>query len=130
MMYLPPKMQETLWPQEHCSNQSCRKIGTKKGIKSLSKLFSLTYLSPASIKELNENPSAQKCVHFINLIVILSKDRDIEEYLSSTNVCRHDLGKMTRGNKEVKEQGKEEDEMETDMEVEEVIEEEESERGS
>ncbi|GJV02361.1 zinc finger, CCHC-type containing protein [Tanacetum coccineum] len=38
----------------------------------------------------------------------------------------HDLGKMTRGNEEVKEQGKEEDEMETNVEVKEVIEEEES----
>nr|GEV58945.1 MAK10-like protein [Tanacetum cinerariifolium] len=71
----------------------------KKGIKSPSKLFSPKYLSPASIKEINENPSAPK----------------------------HDLGKIMGGNEEVKEQGKEEDEMETDMKVEEVIEEEESE---
>ncbi|GJZ15088.1 hypothetical protein Tco_0550765 [Tanacetum coccineum] len=73
----------------------------KKGIKSMSNLFSLKYLSPASIKELNKNPSALKRVHFVNSIVILSKDK-------------------------VKKQGKEEDEMETNMEVEEVIEEEES----
>ncbi|GJT00698.1 hypothetical protein Tco_0821867 [Tanacetum coccineum] len=99
----------------------------KKGIKSPSKLFSPKYLSPASIKELNKNPSAPKPVYFINLIVILSKDCDTEEDVSSTNVCRNDLGKMTRGNEEVKEQGKEEDEMETDMEVKEVINEEESE---
>ncbi|GJX26542.1 hypothetical protein Tco_0232838 [Tanacetum coccineum] len=99
----------------------------KKGIKSPSKLFSLKYLSPASIKELNKNPSAPKRVHFINSIVILSKDSDTKEDVSSTNECRHDLDKMTRGNEEVKKQGREEDEMETDMEVEEVIEEEESE---
>ncbi|GKE97382.1 hypothetical protein Tco_0020733 [Tanacetum coccineum] len=67
----------------------------------MSNLFSLKYLSPASIKELNKNPSALKRVHFVNSIVILSKDK-------------------------VKKQGKEEDEMETNMEVEEVIEEEES----
>ncbi|GJW56133.1 MAK10-like protein [Tanacetum coccineum] len=73
----------------------------KKGIKSPSKLFSPKYLSPASIKELNKNPSAPKRIHFVNLIVILSKDS--------------------------KEQGKEEDEMETNVEVKEVIEEEESE---
>ncbi|GJW07867.1 hypothetical protein Tco_1570290 [Tanacetum coccineum] len=99
----------------------------KKGIKSLSKFFSLKYLSPASIKELNKNPSAPKRVYFVNSIVILSKDSDTEEDISSTNACRHEIGKITRGNKEVKKQGKEEDEMETNMEVEEVIEEEESE---
>nr|GEU84595.1 hypothetical protein [Tanacetum cinerariifolium] len=97
-----------------------------KGIKSPSKLFSPKYLSPASIKELNENLSASKRVHFVNSIVILSKDRDTKKYVSSTNVCKHDLGKITGGNKEVKEQGNEEDEMETDIEVEKVIEEEES----
>ncbi|GKD64874.1 hypothetical protein Tco_1306982 [Tanacetum coccineum] len=97
----------------------------KKGIKSPSKLFSPKYLSPASIKELDNNPSASKRVHFVNSIVILSKDSDTEEDVSSTNTCRHDLNKMTRGNEEVKKQGREEDEMETDVEVEEVIEEEE-----
>ncbi|GJV81957.1 hypothetical protein Tco_1517827, partial [Tanacetum coccineum] len=45
------------------------------------------------------------------------KDSDTEKDVSSTNVCRHDLGKMTRGNEEVKKQGKEEDEMETNVEV-------------
>ncbi|GJT62711.1 hypothetical protein Tco_1006244 [Tanacetum coccineum] len=99
----------------------------KKGIKSPSKLISPKYLSLASIKELDKNLSASKRVHFVNSIVILSKDSDTEEDVSSTNTCRHDLGKMTRGNKEVKKQGMEEDEMETDVEVEEVIEEEESE---
>nr|GEW64039.1 protein kinase-like domain, concanavalin A-like lectin/glucanase domain protein [Tanacetum cinerariifolium] len=98
----------------------------KKGIKTPSKLFSPKYLSPTSIKELNENPSAPKRVHFVSLMVILGKYSDTEEDVSPTNVCRHDLDKMTGGNKEVKEQGNEEDEMETDMEVEEVIEEEES----
>ncbi|GKF36284.1 hypothetical protein Tco_0113042, partial [Tanacetum coccineum] len=98
-----------------------------KGIKSPLNLFSPKYLSPASIKELNKNPSALKRVHFINSIVILSKDSDMEEDASSTNVCRHDLGKMTRGNEKVKKQGKGEDEMEIDVEVKEVIKEEESE---
>ncbi|GJR43082.1 hypothetical protein Tco_1311185 [Tanacetum coccineum] len=99
----------------------------KKGIKSPSKLFTLKYLSPASIKELNKNLSAPKRVHFVNSIVILSKDSDMEEDVSSTNACRHDLGKIKRGNEEVNKQGREEDEMEIDVEVEEVIEEEESE---
>ncbi|GKB25276.1 hypothetical protein Tco_0864677 [Tanacetum coccineum] len=51
----------------------------------------------------------------------------MEEDVSSTNVCRHDLGKMTRGNEKVKKQGKGEDQMEIDVEVKEVIEEKESE---
>ncbi|GJR54010.1 retrovirus-related pol polyprotein from transposon TNT 1-94 [Tanacetum coccineum] len=99
----------------------------KNGIKSSSKLFSPKYLSPSSIKELNKNPSAPKRVYFVNSIVILSEDSDTEEDVSSTNARRRDLGKMTRGNKEVKEQGKEEDEMENNVEVKELIEEEESE---
>ncbi|GJU92287.1 hypothetical protein Tco_1304710 [Tanacetum coccineum] len=98
-----------------------------KGIKSPSKFFSPKYLSPTSIKELNKNPSTLKRVYFVNLIVILCKDNDTEEDVSTTNARRRDFGKMTRGNKEVKEQGKEEDEMETNMEVKDVNEEEESE---
>ncbi|GJS81159.1 hypothetical protein Tco_0747700 [Tanacetum coccineum] len=99
----------------------------KKGIKSPSKLFSPKYLSPASIKELNKNPSAPKHVYFVNSIVILSKDNDTKEGVSTTNIRRCDLSKMTRGNEEVKEQGNGEDEIETNVEVKEVIEEEESE---
>ncbi|GJS22772.1 hypothetical protein Tco_0451404 [Tanacetum coccineum] len=76
----------------------------KKGIKSPSKLFSLKYLSPTSIKELNKNLSALKSIHFINSIVVLSKD------------------------KEAKEQCKEEDEIGTAEEVEELFKREESER--
>ncbi|GJV61940.1 hypothetical protein Tco_1468040 [Tanacetum coccineum] len=99
----------------------------KKGIKSPSKFLSLKYLSPASIKELNKNPSSLKCVHFVNSIVILSTDSDTkEEDFSSTNACNLDLGGVVKGKEEVKEQGKEENEIEADMEVEEEIEEEES----
>ncbi|GJW38222.1 hypothetical protein Tco_0064067, partial [Tanacetum coccineum] len=100
----------------------------KKGIKSLSKLLSQKYLSHASIKELNKNPSSPKRVHFVNSIVILSTDSDTkEEDDSSTNACDLNLSGMVKGKEEVKEKGKEEDEIETDMEVEKVIEEEESE---
>nr|GEV59612.1 protein kinase-like domain, concanavalin A-like lectin/glucanase domain protein [Tanacetum cinerariifolium] len=100
----------------------------KKGIKNPSKLFSLKYLSPASIKELNKNPSAPKRVHFVNSIVILNTDSDTEkEDVSSTNAHEHELGNMVRRNEEVKEQGKGWDEMETNKEVEEVFEDEESE---
>ncbi|GKB95851.1 hypothetical protein Tco_0981988 [Tanacetum coccineum] len=74
----------------------------KKGIKSPSKLFSPKYLSLVSIKELNKNSSVPKRVHFVNSIVVLSKD-------------------------EAKDQGKGEDEMGTAEEVEELFEDEESE---
>nr|GEX89124.1 hypothetical protein [Tanacetum cinerariifolium] len=64
----------------------------KKGIKSPSKLFFPKYLSSASIKELNKNFSALKCVHFVNLIIILSKDSDTkEEDVLSTNAHEHEL---------------------------------------
>ncbi|GJR34888.1 hypothetical protein Tco_1210572 [Tanacetum coccineum] len=99
----------------------------RKESKSRSKLFCPKYLISRIIKELNKNPSAPKRIHFVNSIVILSKDSDTEEDVTTTSACRCDLGKMARGNKEVKQQGKEEDEMETNVEIKEVIEEEESE---
>ncbi|GJS30939.1 MAK10-like protein [Tanacetum coccineum] len=100
----------------------------KKGFKSPSKLLSLKYLSPASIKELNKNPSSPKRVHFVNSIVILSTNIDMEEEdISSTNACNLDLDGMVKGKEGVKEQGKEENEIGTGMEVDEVIEEEDSE---
>ncbi|GKA27841.1 hypothetical protein Tco_0714009 [Tanacetum coccineum] len=94
----------------------------KKGIKSPSKLLSPKYLSPASIKELNKNPSAPKRVHFVNSIVILSTNSDTEEEgVSSTNACDLNLGDI-----EVEEEIKEEEnEFKTNEEVEEIIEEEE-----
>ncbi|GKD99852.1 hypothetical protein Tco_1387836 [Tanacetum coccineum] len=107
----------------------------KKGIKSPSKLVSLKYLSPASIKELNKNPSAPKRVHFVNSIVILSTYSDTEEDDSSNNERDHNLGGMVKGEEGVKEQEMEvdeeieveESEFETDEEVEEIIQEEEDE---
>ncbi|GJR41596.1 zinc finger, CCHC-type containing protein [Tanacetum coccineum] len=101
----------------------------KKGIKSPSKLFSPKYLSPASIKELNKNSSAPKRVHFVNSIVVLSKDSNTEEEdVSSTNAREHDLKSMVRRKEEAKEQCKEDDEIGTAKEVEELFEDEESER--
>ncbi|GKE67530.1 hypothetical protein Tco_1521691 [Tanacetum coccineum] len=99
----------------------------KKGIKSPSKFLSLKYLSPASIKELNKNPSSPKRVHFVNSIVILSANSNTkEEDVSPTNTCDINLGDMVKGKEGVREQGKEE-KVEIDMEVDEVIKEEESE---
>ncbi|GJU97359.1 hypothetical protein Tco_1326630 [Tanacetum coccineum] len=124
------KLNDTSSPKNAGSSMAPRSIAAishdkkeelrKKGIKSPSKLLSPIYLSPASIKELNKNPSSPKRVHFINLIVILSTDNDTEEEdASSTNVCNLDLGGMAKGKEELKEQGKEEKEMEADIEVEE-----------
>ncbi|GJU65797.1 hypothetical protein Tco_1247632 [Tanacetum coccineum] len=82
----------------------------KKGIKIPSKLFSPKYLSPASIKELNKNPSAPKRVHFVNSIV---KEQGKEEDEMETNI-------------EIKEVIEEEEsEFKTDEEVKEIFEEEE-----
>nr|GEV49647.1 hypothetical protein [Tanacetum cinerariifolium] len=99
----------------------------KKVFKSMSKLFFIKYLSLASIKELNKNPSALKRVHFVNSVVILSKDIDTEEDVSSTNACRRNLDKMMRGNEEVKEEGNDEDDIETNVKVKEEEEDEDDE---
>ncbi|GJQ97045.1 putative reverse transcriptase domain-containing protein [Tanacetum coccineum] len=70
----------------------------RKGIKSPSKLISPKYLSPASIKELNKNPTAPKRAHFVNSIVILSTNSDTEEEdISTTNACDLNLGSMVKG---------------------------------
>ncbi|GJR22653.1 hypothetical protein Tco_0971180 [Tanacetum coccineum] len=89
----------------------------KKGIKSPSKFLSPKYPSPASIKELNKNPSAPKRIHFVNSIVILSTDSDTEEDDLSTN--ERDLNLGVDGEIEEEEESK----FETDEEVEEIIEE-------
>ncbi|GKB05983.1 hypothetical protein Tco_0834216 [Tanacetum coccineum] len=100
----------------------------KKGIKSPSNLFSLKYISPASIKELNKKPSTPKRVYFVNSIVILSIHSDTEEDdTSSTNAHEHKLDDMKTRNEWIEEHGKEDDEIETDIEIEEAIEDEESE---
>ncbi|GKD35589.1 hypothetical protein Tco_1251098 [Tanacetum coccineum] len=70
----------------------------KKGIKSPSKLLSPKYLSPASIKELNKNPSSPKHVHFVNSIIILSTDNDTKkEDGSSTSAYDLNLDGMVKG---------------------------------
>ncbi|GJR37142.1 hypothetical protein Tco_1212826 [Tanacetum coccineum] len=100
----------------------------KKGIKSPSKLLSPKYLSPASIKELNKNPTAPKRFHFVNSIVILSTNSDTkEEGISLVNTCNLNLGGMVRGREEVKEQGTKESKLKTNSEADEVSEEEEDE---
>ncbi|GJX99586.1 hypothetical protein Tco_0356605 [Tanacetum coccineum] len=132
------KLNDTSFPENARNSMAPKSIAAisndekeelrKKGIKSPSKLLSPKYLSLASIKELNKNPSSPKRVHFVNSIVILSTNSDTEkEDVSSTNACSLDFGGMVKRRERVKEQGKEENEMRTDMEVDEVIKEEESE---
>ncbi|GJS68241.1 hypothetical protein Tco_0682806 [Tanacetum coccineum] len=98
----------------------------RKGIKSPSKLFSLKYLSPTSIIKLDKNPSAPKRVHFVNSIVILSKESEAEEGETTTDITPEHGHNIT---KEAKDEVKkvideEESEIETDEEIEEILEEE------
>ncbi|GKF96322.1 hypothetical protein Tco_0289057 [Tanacetum coccineum] len=50
-----------------------------KGIKSPSKLLSPKYLSQSSLAEQCKNPSSPKRVHFVNSIIILSKEDESKE---------------------------------------------------
>ncbi|GJS34358.1 hypothetical protein Tco_0532740 [Tanacetum coccineum] len=88
----------------------------RKGIKSPSKLFSLKYLSPASIIELNKNPSAPKRIHFVNSIIILSEESEAEEGETTTNITpEHDHNITKEAKDEVKEVMEEDkSEVETD----------------
>ncbi|GJR94735.1 protein kinase-like domain, concanavalin A-like lectin/glucanase domain protein [Tanacetum coccineum] len=99
----------------------------RKGIKSPSKLFSPKYLSPASIIKLNKNPSAPKRVHFVNSIVILSKESEAKEGETTTDITPEHSHNITKEAKdEVKEvMEEEESEVETDEEVEEILKDEE-----
>ncbi|GJT99075.1 hypothetical protein Tco_1094593 [Tanacetum coccineum] len=118
--YLAPTQPEILWLLK-ALQQSAMKKRRNSGRKE-SKAHqncSPQNISPASIKELNKNLSAPKRIHFVNSIIILSTDSDMEEYDSSTNARDLNLGGMVKGKEGVKEQDKEENEMETDMEVDE-----------
>ncbi|GJX12330.1 hypothetical protein Tco_0204088 [Tanacetum coccineum] len=97
----------------------------RKGIKSPSRPFSPKYLSLTSIIKLNKNPSTPKRVHFVNSIVILSKESEAEEGETTTDITpKHGYNIMNEARGEVKEVMKEdESEVETDWEVEEILEE-------
>ncbi|GJZ85677.1 zinc finger, CCHC-type containing protein [Tanacetum coccineum] len=101
----------------------------RKGIKIPSNLFSPKYLFPASIIELNKNPSGLKLVHFVNSIVILSKESEAEEGETTTDITpehSQNITKEAKGEvKEVMEEDK--NEVETAEEVEEILEDEEEE---
>nr|GEU54889.1 zinc finger, CCHC-type [Tanacetum cinerariifolium] len=99
----------------------------KKGNQNPSKLFSPEYLSPASIIELNKNPSAPKCVHFVNSIVILSEESKFEEGETTIDITpKHSHNITKEAKNEVKEViDEEESEVETDEEIKEILKEEE-----
>ncbi|GJU74036.1 hypothetical protein Tco_1265441 [Tanacetum coccineum] len=96
-----------------------------KGIKSLSKLLSLEYLSQASLEEQNRNPSSPKRVHFINFVVILCKEDEVrEEENVKPNATKYNDHEMTaKAEEKVEEES--EDEFEEEIKEEEEEEEEE-----
>ncbi|GKB52054.1 hypothetical protein Tco_0902807 [Tanacetum coccineum] len=88
----------------------------RKGIKIPSKLFSLKYLSPSFIIELNKNPSALKRVYFVNSIVILSEENEAKEGETMKDITpEHGYNITKKAKGEVKEVMKEDKcEVETD----------------
>ncbi|GKA02359.1 hypothetical protein Tco_0675024 [Tanacetum coccineum] len=125
MTHLSPNPQETPWLPKILLQSAISEL-RKKGIKSRSKLFSLKYLSTASIIELNKNPSAPKRVHFVNSIVILSEENEAEGETTTDITPEHDHNVTKEAKDEVKEVMEEdESEVETEWEVEEILEDEE-----
>ncbi|GKE13443.1 MAK10-like protein, partial [Tanacetum coccineum] len=114
--------------RKYCFNQPYQEGGAqKKGNQKPIKAFSLKYLSIAYIIELSKNPSALKCVHFVNSIVILSEENKAEEGETTTDITPkngHNIAKEAKDEvKEVMEE--DESEVETDWEVKEILEDEE-----
>nr|GEV57973.1 hypothetical protein [Tanacetum cinerariifolium] len=101
----------------------------RKVIKSPSKLFSLKYLSPASIIELDKNPSSLKSIYFVNSIVILSEESEAEDGETTTYITPEHKHNITKeANDEVKEViDKEESKVETNEEIQEILKDEEEE---
>ncbi|GJT43012.1 hypothetical protein Tco_0951727 [Tanacetum coccineum] len=81
-----------------------------KGIKSPFKLLSSKYLSQASLKEQNRNPSSPKHIHFINFIVILCKEDKVrEEENVKPNATEYNGHEMTaKAEEKVKEESEDE----------------------
>ncbi|GKE25598.1 hypothetical protein Tco_1440982, partial [Tanacetum coccineum] len=73
------------------------------------------YLSRASLEELNKNPSSPKRVHFINSIVILSKESEAKEEgsVKPNEAECNDHKRIVEAKKEVGEESEEELEEET-----------------
>ncbi|GJR50774.1 hypothetical protein Tco_1401295 [Tanacetum coccineum] len=105
-------------------NQPYREVGAqKKGNQKPIKYILPKVPLPASIIELNKNPSAPKRVYFVNSIIILSKDSEAEEGETTTDITPkhgHNIAK-----EEVNEViDEEESEVETDEDVKEILKEE------
>ncbi|GJV80606.1 hypothetical protein Tco_1516476 [Tanacetum coccineum] len=92
------------------TNQIRKEELQSKGIKSPSKLLSSKYLSQASLKEQNRNPSSAKRVHFINFVVILRKEDEVrEEENVKSNATKYNDHEMTaKAEEKVKEKSKDE----------------------
>ncbi|GKB56565.1 hypothetical protein Tco_0912751, partial [Tanacetum coccineum] len=114
--------------RKYCFNQPYQEGGAqKKGNQKPIKAILPKYLSPASIIELNKNPSALKSVHFVNSIVILNKESEAKEGETTTYITPKHGNNITKKAKGEVEEVMEEDEseVEIDWEVEEILEEEE-----
>ncbi|GJZ54121.1 hypothetical protein Tco_0609006 [Tanacetum coccineum] len=97
------------------------------GIKSPSKLLSLKYLSQSSSAEQSKNPSSLKRVHFVNSIIILSKEDEAKEEDCEKSTTTNCNGHEITDEMEDKVEREEEVEEETEEEAEEEAEEEEEE---
>ncbi|GJR28040.1 hypothetical protein Tco_1104272 [Tanacetum coccineum] len=125
---VPKSVRDSMASENTASNSHIKREELRrKGIKNPSKLFSPKYLFPASIIELDKNPSAPKRVHFVNSIVILSEENEAKEGETTTDITPEHGHNITKEAKdEVKEViDEEESEVETDEEIEEILEEEE-----
>ncbi|GKC50164.1 hypothetical protein Tco_1072909 [Tanacetum coccineum] len=101
------------------TNQIEKEELRSKGIKNRSKLHSPKYLSQASLKEQNKNPSSPKHVHFINLFIILRKEDEVrEEENVKPNAIEYNDHEMTSKAEEKVEEERE-DEFEEEIEKEE-----------
>ncbi|GJT44567.1 hypothetical protein Tco_0953282 [Tanacetum coccineum] len=72
----PSKINKSYNDQPQVKTQTVNEDGTppRKGIKSPSKLLSPKYQYQSSLGEQNKNSTSPKRVHFVNTIIVLSKD--------------------------------------------------------
>ncbi|GJW54839.1 hypothetical protein Tco_0098924 [Tanacetum coccineum] len=90
-----------------------------KGIQSPSKLLSPKYLSQSSLAEQSKNPSSPKRVHFINSLIVLSKEDEAKEEDGEKSTATECKGHETTHEMEDEVESKEEVEKETEEEAEE-----------
>ncbi|GJZ74194.1 hypothetical protein Tco_0638340 [Tanacetum coccineum] len=90
-----------------------------KGIQSPSKLLSPKYLSQSSLAEQSKNPSSPKRVHFINSLIVLSKEDEAKEEDGEKSTATECKGHETTHEMEDEVESKEEVKKETEEEAEE-----------